>query len=182
MLQRPHTDTAAPCNKPSHPFHGAPEHIVIRPLHQALGPSAGGDYAEALFNCRAGVAQRQAEAACERLARDPPDPPFAQVTLNLRRYTAGHTPAPRPGAEAGGGVPRELPQSLTLAAEAEGDTVSASIKRKGALQPWAPSLHSTTAGRCVAERVTGEGQGRACAAHPPGLCFPTGSPLQPLRL
>lgn len=118
--------------------------------------SAGADYAEALFKCRAGVAQRQAEEACERLARDPPDPRFAQVTLNLRRYTAGHTPARRPAAEAGGEVPRELPQSLMLAAEAEGDTVSASLKRKGALQPRPPPLHSTTAGRCTAERGTGE--------------------------
>eukprot|EP00892_Ulva_mutabilis_P003935 jgi/Ulvmu1/1913/UM012_0073.1 len=83
-----------------------------------------------LFDCRAKVARKRAMAECARLERAPPDPPFAQASLNLRRYIAGHAPL-RDLARNYTEEPLEMPARLTIAVEPEADIVSDALQRRG---------------------------------------------------
>lgn len=117
-----------------------------------LSGSSGAERAKAVFDCRAAIARRQAEAACERFARQPPQPPFAEASLSLRRYTSGHTPVRRPGETADGAPPEVLlHDTLSIAVEVQADIVSETIQRKGL------SLHACSSACSYDPSVAGTG-------------------------
>lgn len=87
-----------------------------------------GDTSESeVFKCRVAAAKKLVESACDELAANPPQPPFAQARLNIGKYAARvpelNTSSPS----------MTLYQPLIpIAVEARADFVSQGIMSQGA--------------------------------------------------
>eukprot|EP00892_Ulva_mutabilis_P003936 jgi/Ulvmu1/1914/UM012_0074.1 len=117
----------------------------------------------ATFKCRQQVARQQAEAACDRLAQNPPSPPFTRSSLKLSMYT--DTILPAAGAD-GAGAARAVPAAVDIAVEATSDIVSNEIMARGY---WEPSEVRTV--------LDGLVRANASAAAPPAILVDVGANL-----
>lgn len=102
--------------------------------HVQRGCCAEQERRAAVFECRKAVARRQAEEACGRLAEQPPEPAFAQATLNVAGIVRGDFTGPGVFVRHDGsaGTPRATPPSVSVAVEPTADVVSNELLARGA--------------------------------------------------